>query len=96
MKDWGILWKRISSESGQHIVAFINFWAIAKLGTLAMDKVEEYGKDLLWYAFVDRRQENLPQVKGDRLTCLRKDRKRTEERHREDLQLLGNGPDGYG
>lgn len=59
MKDWGLLWKRISVESGQHIRGFINFWAIAALDPMAMDKLEARGKGLLWYAFVNREETNL-------------------------------------
>jgi hypothetical protein len=81
MKDWGLLWKRICRESGQYIQAFINFWAIARLPHLCMDHLEEQGRDLLWYAFIDRKNYRL---------CNRNFKKNDPYRK------LGNGPDGRG
>lgn len=81
-EDWGILWKRTSAESGQHIRAFITFWAIAKHPPLAMDKVENLGKDMLWYGFVDRQKEKLCDGNWNR--------------QRNKYKTFGNGPDGYG
>lgn len=68
MEEWGLLWKRISPESGQHICAFINFWTVPELPPLAMDDVESFGKDMVWYAFADR--NNLPIGRRDH--CRRK------------------------
>lgn len=86
MKDWGLLWMRISRESGRHIHTFVNFWAIAKLPHLCMDYLEEQGKDLLWYAFIDRKDNPLcdRDFENDRWVRFNP------------YSKLGNGPDGYG
>lgn len=81
MKDWGILWRRICPESGQYIRTFVNYWAIARLPYLCMDYLDEQGKDLLWYAFIDRKN-NPPS-----------DRELVGE---SPYKKLGNGPDGHG
>jgi hypothetical protein len=81
MKDWGLLWKRICRESGQHIHTFINFWAIARLPHLCMDYLEEQGKDLLWYAFSKRKNNPLCNRTFPGGSPYKK---------------LGNGPDGHG
>jgi hypothetical protein len=88
MKDWGQLWKRISPESGKHIKAFITFWAIARLSHLAQDRCEEQGKDLLWYAFQDRRYTFVCQCHS----C----RKDEDSDLRNPVNVYGNGPDGHG
>jgi hypothetical protein len=81
MKDWGLLWKLSSQESGQYIHTFINFWAIANLPHLCMDHLEDQGKDLLWYAFIDRKNTPLSQ----------------DGQYKHDpYRRLGNGPDGHG
>lgn len=90
MQDWGLLWKRICNENGKHIQAFINFWAIASLPPLAMDLIEGKGKDLLWNAFINRKDEDIYQgtdeIVSDSLL-----------RHWQYARLeLGNGPDGHG
>lgn len=91
MKDWCILWKRISAESGQHIRAFVTFWAIARLPPFAMDKIESRGKNMLWYAFFDRKEEILydehEENIADRLVKVWRDSRCKE---------LGCGSDGYG
>lgn len=88
MKDWGLLWKRISCKSGQYIHTFINFWAIARLPHLCRDLLEEQGRDLLWYAFINRRANK------NRL-C---DRKFVYDNGTPycPYKRLGNGPDGHG
>lgn len=85
MKDWGLLWKRICRQSGQHVHTFINFWAIARLPPYCMDHLKERGKDLLWYAFIDRKNNPL----CDLVTGHKNIRYDPYEK-------LGNGPDGHG
>ena len=82
MKEWGLLWKRISPESGQHICAFINFWTTPLLPPYAFDDVEKLGKDMLWYAFTDREEQPIG-------------RNRIYDRYSEPLKLK-SGPDGRG
>jgi hypothetical protein len=85
MKDWGLLWKRISVQSGQYIQTFINFWAIARLPPLCRDHLQERGKDLLWYAFIDRKNNPLYDlVTGEKFI------------NYDPYERLGNGPDGHG
>lgn len=88
MKDWGLLWKRISTESGQHIETFFNFWAIPSHAPFAVD----LSKDMLSYAFVDRRQEKPYHIR---------DRAAFSENtlrywNRSSNVNQGNGPDGHG
>ena len=80
MEEWGLLWKRISPESGQHICAFVNFWAIPVVPPMAMDDVEELGKDMLWYAFAKRDEEPIGRSYN----------------HRPNLRLVKSGPDNRG
>ena len=57
MEEWGLLWRLITPESGQHICAFVNFWTTPTLPIFALDDLERRGKDLLWYAFSDRAKQ---------------------------------------
>jgi hypothetical protein len=105
MKDWSLLWKRICPESGQHVQAFIQLWVLTNIPLLAMDDLDRCGKDLLWFAFMDRLANPLEhQRRRDRELDRITERNRLKEiaLGKEPSRLVpwhlkpSSGPDGLG